>query len=160
MKTMVKLVSLQALLLVLVFFATPCCLGRELIEPTRTLKSSEVSSGRISLFSEPPGLDVFLNSEKLGKTPLTSLEVKAGEHKLRIGEAETEIFIEPGESVRFSLYKGSFIEIPKEEQEEETLRKPKAKEPTTERKTVKPENQEQREYDPFSWPLNPSGPIR
>ena len=159
MKTMVKAISLSALFLVLIFSATPFCPGRELIEPTRTLQSTELSAGRISVFSETPGLDVFLDNAKVGQTPLLSMEVNAGTHKLRVEDSEAEILVEAGETLQLSLFKGFFIEIPKKEEKEGRHPTPDAEQLTKERKTV-PQGQERKEYDPRYWPLNPRGPIR
>jgi hypothetical protein len=159
MRILLKPILRPAFLLVFLFFATPFCLGGELIEPTRTPLSAERNSGRISVVSEPPGLDVFLDNSKIGQTPISSVEVNAGIHKLRVQDSETEIFIKPGRSLQLSLYKGSFIEIPKKEEEGEALKKAEEGKRTKGVKTVEP-YEENKEYDPLYWPLNPRGPIR
>ncbi len=61
----------------------------ELIEPTRTLQSFEKTSGEISVFSEPPDLDVYLDNSKIGKTPIASIKIEAGIHLLKVKDSET-----------------------------------------------------------------------
>jgi len=46
----------------------PLSVFAELIEPSRTVKGQEISNGRLSVFSEPPKLDVFLDDINIGKT--------------------------------------------------------------------------------------------
>jgi hypothetical protein len=159
MRILSKPILLPVFSLVLLFFATPFCLGGELIEPTRTPLSAERNSGRISVLSEPPGLDVFLNNSKIGQTPILSVEVNAGIHKLRVQDSETEIFVKPGRSLQLSLYEGSFIEIPEKEEKGEALKKSGEEKATRGVKTVEP-TEDSKEYEPLYWPLNPRGPIR
>ena len=59
----------------LLFVVVTVAESGELIKPTRTLQSSEKIPGRLSVFSEPPGLDVFLDQSNIGKTPILSMEV-------------------------------------------------------------------------------------
>jgi PEGA domain-containing protein len=143
----------------LLFVAVTQAVGGELIKPTRTLQSSEKTPGNISVFSEPPGLDVFLNQSNIGKTPILSMEVTPGTHSLKVKDSETEVYIIPGKSLRLSLFKGTFVEV--KEQEKEAIKKPeegttgkKPAEPTEEKPGYKPK------YDPAYWPLKPSGPIK
>ena len=131
----------------------------ELIEPTRTIQGSEKAIGRISVFSEPPGLDVFLNNSKVGKTPIVSIDVEAGPHNLKVKDSKKEIYVMPGKSLRLSLHKGGFIEIPEIEREipqkseKNNAEKRESTEPVEKKKGYKPI------YEPFYWPMNPSGPI-
>ena len=81
----------------------------ELIEPSRTLGSSQKTSGKISVFSEPPDLDVYLDDSKIGKTPVISKEVTPGVHILRIKDTEKEITILSRKSLQLSLFKDSLI---------------------------------------------------
>jgi hypothetical protein len=74
MRIFPKLILL-GVFLVFLFVAVPFSVSGELIEPTRTIQSSEKAIGRISVFSEPPGLDVFLNNSKIGKTPIVPMDV-------------------------------------------------------------------------------------
>ena len=69
----------------------------------------------MTVFSEPPGLEVFLDGSEIGKTPVRRREVKAGSYTLRVKDSETEIEAGPGEELKISLFKGSFIRIPKTE---------------------------------------------
>jgi hypothetical protein len=158
LKSFPKLLFLGPFLIFL-FIAVPLAVSGELIQPTRTLQSSEKTPGKISVFSEPPGLDVFLNQSKIGKTPILFMEVKPGTYNLKVKAAETQIYVNPGESLRLSLFKDSFIHV--KEQQEETIQKPeketagkKPDEPAQKKKEYQPE------YDPGYWPLKPGGPIK
>ena len=159
MKIISKQIPLMPFFLGLLFFTAPFCLGGELIAPTRTLQGTEINSGRISVLSEPPGLDVFLNNSKIGQTPILSIEINAGVHKLRVKDSETEILVIPGKSLQLSVYKGSFIEIQREKEKREKQQRSKADNTTKERKTMEA-TEESKEYDPLYWPLNPRGPIQ
>ena len=115
--------------------------------------------GKLSVFSEPPGFDVFLNKSKIGKTPILSVEVTPGIHNLKVENSETEIYLKPGQSLRLSLFKGTFIEV--KEQAKETIQKPK--EDTVGKKPVEPTEEKtgyQPKYEPLYWPLKPGGPIK
>lgn len=89
----------------------------DLIEPTRTLDAPGRPEGKLVVSSEPPGAPVSLDGLSLGKTPTSINEVKAGIHHLRVETSETDITIEPGQTMQISLYKGSFIKIPEPEKE-------------------------------------------
>jgi hypothetical protein len=158
MRIFPKLIFLGAFLAFL-FVSVTFSISAELIEPTRSLQSSEKTSGKISVFSEPPGLEVFLNHSKIGKTPIVSVEVKPGIHNLKVEDSETEIYVMPDKSLQLSLYKGTFIEV--KEQEKETIQK-KA-ETVSEKNPIEPTEEQtgyQPKYAPGYWPLNPSGPIK
>jgi hypothetical protein len=90
-------------------------LGAELIEPTRTLEGENQQPGRLSVFSEPPGLGVTLDGKAIGKTPFIIDSISPGTHLLRVGEKETTITIGPGEDRRLSFFKDAFVEMPVEE---------------------------------------------
>ena len=146
-------------LLVVVTFS----ISGELIEPTRTLDSSEKTSGKISVFSEPPGLDVYLDDYKIGKTPVFSKEVTSGVHILRIKDTEKVITILSGKSLRLSLFKDSLIEIPDKKAKAPTQPKLEEKMATQKKKPDEPtreKTENEPKYDPLYWPLNPTGPIR
>ena len=145
--------------LVFLFVAVPLAGSKELIKPTRTLQSSEKTPGKLSVFSEPPGLDVFLNQSNIGKTPILSMEVTPGAHNLKVETSETEIYVIPGKSLRLSLFKGTFIEI--KEKEKEMIQK--TEKDTVEKKTTEPKEEKtgyQPKYEPSYWPLKPGGPIK
>jgi hypothetical protein len=69
----------------------PLSIGAELIEPSRTLQDKQKPMGRLSVFSEPPELDVFLDGNKIGKTPLISNAVMPGTRVLRIKDTEKKL---------------------------------------------------------------------
>ena len=131
----------------------------ELIEPSRTLEGQQKPMGRLSVFSEPPELDVLLDSVEIGKTPVISKEVTSGVHILRVKDTEKEITILSGKSLQLSLFKDSLIEIPEKKAEAPTQPKLEEKMATEEKKT-EDSNKDKKQYDPFYWPLNPSGPIK
>ena len=131
----------------------------ELIEPSRMLKGQQKPMGRLSVFSEPPELDVLLDSVEIGKTPVISKEVTSGVHILRVQDTEKEITILSGKSLQLSLFKDSLIEIPEKKAEAPTQPKLEGKMATEENKT-EGSNKDKKQYDPFYWPLNPSGPIK
>ena len=109
------------------------------------LEGQQKPMGRLSVFSEPPALDVLLDGVEIGKTPVISKEVTSGVHILRVKDTEKEITILSGKSLQLSLFKDSLIEIPEKKAEE---------------KETEDTNEEKKQYDPFYWPLNPSGPIK
>ena len=84
----------------------------ELIQPTRALDSTGEKLGKLSVFSEPPGLEVRLEGTIVGNTPILLDEVESGSHRLRVKDSETDITIEPGKTLQISLYKDKFILIP------------------------------------------------
>jgi len=132
-------------------------MAAELIAPTRKLDSEKVLMEKLSVFSEPPGLDVILDGSEFGKTPIISREVASGAHIIRIQDSETKIFVTPGKPLQYSWFKGSLIEIPEKKKE---VQQPK----TEDVKTPQNKKSEQRaekeiELEPLYWPLNPRGPI-
>ena len=84
----------------------------ELIKPTRALDSTGEKLGKLSVFSDPPGLEVTLEGTVIGKTPLFLDEIKPGSHRLRVKNSETDITIEPGKTLQISLFNDKFILIP------------------------------------------------
>jgi len=85
----------------------PLLMAAELITPTRTLDSEKGLMEKLSVFSEPPGLDVTLDGTEIGKTPIISREVEPGAHIIRIQDSETKIFVKPGKAHQYSWFKGS-----------------------------------------------------
>ena len=149
----------SGLFLLFLFAAATSAVCGELIKPTRTLQSSEKTSGNISVFSEPPDLDVLLDDINIGKTPVISKQVTSGVHILRIKETEKEIVILPETSLGISYYKDSLIEIPEKKIEVPTQPKPK-EQPKIPEKKPEDSKKEKKQLDPFYFPTNPSGPIR
>ena len=131
--------------------------SQELIKPTRTLQSSKTTPGKLSVFSEPPGLDVLLDGAEFGKTPVISKEVPSGVHKLQIKGIEKEIIIQPGKSIQWSFFKDSLTEIP--EKEAETPAPPLEEKKPAEETKKEGAGKNMLQYDPFYWPQNPKGPI-
>ncbi len=130
-----------------------------LIEPSRTLKGQQKPMGQLSVFSEPPEFDVFLDGIHIGKTPVISKQVTSGVHILRVKDTEKEITILPETSLRISLFKDSLIEIP--EKKTEALGQSKSEEKsTTPEKQTEDSKKEKKQLDPFYFPTNPGGPIR
>lgn len=87
--------------------------AEELIAPTRNLESSRELRGKLNVTSEPPGLEVFLDGSKIGRTPVWRKDVKAGVHKLQVGDFQAEVNVETGGMKTLSLFQGSLIELPK-----------------------------------------------
>lgn len=106
---------IAVLICVLLPAGTPS-LADELMAPTRTLEGAAKPEGKLMVFSEPPGLPVALDGQSLGKSPTSIEEVNPGTHKLRVDTKETEIVIEPGQTMAISLFKGYFVKIPKPEE--------------------------------------------
>ena len=131
----------------------------EFIEPSRTLEGQQKPMGRLSVFSEPPELDVLLDGVVIGKTPVISKEVTSGVHILRVKDIEKEITIVSGKSLQLSLFKDSLIEIPEKKTETPTQPKLEEKMATQEKKTEDSKDNKGK-YDPFYWPTNPKGYIR
>ena len=89
--------------------AISVCFGGELIEPTRTPQDTEKTWGGLTVFSEPPQIEVYLNGEKVGRTPLWLRKVETGLHKIKIGPAETSVRIGKDERVKVGFFKGAFV---------------------------------------------------
>ena len=58
MRATYKSLSIPGVFLFLALFGTSICFSGQLIEPTRTLEGGEKATGRVTVFSEPPELDV------------------------------------------------------------------------------------------------------
>lgn len=110
MKKMFKLVVfLTGFFTLFVFnFST---LQAELIEPTRSLKTSAQDLGQLTVFSEPPGLSIKLDGTLVGQTPMRIKAVDPGIHQLQVRESVTEIYLEPGQTFHISLFKNKFIQF-------------------------------------------------
>jgi PEGA domain len=141
----------------------PLSVFAELIEPSRTMDGQQKPMGRLSVFSEPPELDVYLDDTKIGKTPVISKEVTPGVHILRIKDTEKEITILSGKSLQLSLFKDSLIKIPEKKAKAPAQPKLEQKMASEEKKPDEPTKEKTKnepKYDPPYWPLNPTGPIR
>ena len=132
----------------------------DLIEPTRSLTEDSKKTGYLSVFSEPPEQEVWLDEEMIGLTPIVRHKTEAGSHVLKISDTKTKIYIVPDKKIQLGLLKGKLVVIPQKQEK-------KPKQTTAEQKTDKmePKTDEQPDkirdlqYDPVYWPQNPSGPI-
>ena len=130
----------------------------DLIEPTRTLSGMGHKAGKLSVFSEPPGLEVKMDGTVIGETPVELRAVEPGVHVIHVKGSEIEIYVKPEKSVKLSWFKGDFIEIPVEaEQDRKQQNGDKKEAPKKER----PEQSANKiDLEPLYWPLNPRGPIK
>jgi len=99
----------------------------ELIEPTQTLTGEQKPTGRLTVLSEPPGLEIILDGNDLGKTPAFLMEVDEGIHTLQVKDSKTEIYIKPGKTLKLSYHKEKFIFIPVAEKEIKKQQGPEVK---------------------------------
>ena len=129
----------------------------DLIEPTRTLTGMGHSVGELSVFSEPPRLDVKVNGTLIGETPVVSQAVEPGIHVIQVQDSEIEIYVKPGKSIKLSWFKGDFIEIPAEVKEGHKPQIGEKKEGP--RKEGSKQSPIKMDLEPLYWPLNPRGPI-
>jgi hypothetical protein len=153
-----KSMVFSAFSLACLFVATSWCLGGELIAPTRGLGGAMETPGKLIVVSEPPGLEVYLDESHIGETPLLLKDVKPGLHKLRVKQEETDIFVEPGGTFRISLFKGSFVNIPKPEKVEVKQPESLQKQPTGTKRTVVYPNEEMSK-DLTSWDMFVNGSL-
>lgn len=150
MRLFSKSMGFLPFLLSFLFLITHVCLSDELIAPTRTLQGGEENTGRVSVFSEPTGLDAFLDGSNIGKTPVWLKNVEPGSHTLKVKDSETKIHVQPGKTLQVSLFKGSFIKVVKEEEKVEKEPGPEEEKLTERRKAVQPPKEE-RERDLTPW---------
>jgi hypothetical protein len=109
MKTTLKLGTITGLFLCVLVLALSVCFAGELIEPTRTLQEAGKTWGGLTIFSEPPQLEVYLDGEKVGQTPLWLRKVETGLHTIKIGLSETRVRIEQDKRLKVGLLKDSFV---------------------------------------------------
>jgi hypothetical protein len=129
----------------------------DLIEPTRTLSGMDHKVGKLSVFSEPPGLEVKIDGTAIGETPVELQAVAPGIHVIRVKGSEIKIYVKPGESVKLSWFKGAFIEIPVAVKEAGKRQNGEKKEVTQKEKPEK--SAKKLDLEPLYWPLNPRGHI-
>ena len=120
---------LQFMIFTVVISTLACALSStaELIEPTRTLQGTSKTPGTLTILSEPPDLEVSLDGSHIGKTPIFLKRLEPGIHRLRIQESETDVYVEPDETVQISLFKGEFIILPAAKKEPVKRQRPKEK---------------------------------
>ena len=138
-------------------FVTPWCLGGELIAPTRALQDPGKPAGKLTVVSEPADLDVVLDGNNVGKTPLWLKEVTPGLHTLQVSKSKTEIQVEHGKILQVSLFKGSFVNIMKEEEKLQKKQGPEEKSLTEAGKTLEsPKAEKEKGLTPWEQFINRS----
>jgi hypothetical protein len=120
-------------------------LQAELIEPSRSLKSTAEETSELTVFSEPPGLNIKLDGTLIGQTPMRINAVDAGTHQLQVGQSSTEIKVKPGQAFHISLFKNRFIrfQVARKEAPEAKKKSPPtsvAPAPSAENLRIKEEN--------------------
>ncbi|MGD9228717.1 MAG: PEGA domain-containing protein [Desulfobacterales bacterium] len=141
----------------LLLLITDMSLASDLIEPTRTLNSTGISVGALTVSSEPPGLDVRMDGTVIGETPVELQAVAPGIHVIQVKDSEIEIYVDPGKSIKLSWFKGAFIKIPAEVKESHKQQIGEKKEAP--RKEKPEQSAKKMDLQPLYWPLNPRGPI-
>jgi hypothetical protein len=116
------------------------------------------SRGRLSVFSEPPGLGVTLDGKVVGKTPLTMDSISPGTHLLRVKNKAATITIGPGEDRRVSFFNEVFVELPVEEKAIRETATTAGEQPVHVSDSQPPAEKGQK-LEPGYFPLNPRGPI-
>jgi hypothetical protein len=129
----------------------------DLIEPTRTLSGMGYITGKLSVSSEPPGLEVRMDGTVIGETPVELQPVEPGVHVIQVKGSEIEIYVKPEKSLKLSWFKGAFIEIPVEVKEGRKHQKEEKKEVPLKEKSE--ESAKKIDLEPLYWPLNPKGHI-
>ena len=109
MKMIGKWTFLSILLASIAFSAITYCFGGEPIAPTRMLGEPGKAWGSLAVFSEPPQLEVYLDGEKVGLTPLWLRNVGKGIHTIKIAHAETSVSVEEGGRLKIGLFNGRFV---------------------------------------------------
>ena len=140
----------------LLLLAMHVSVASDLIEPTRTLSSPTENTGRLSVFSEPPGLDVDMDGASIGKTPVIGLKVAPGKHVIRLKNTEIEINTEVGKSIKLSWFKSAIIKIPDEEQKAH-VQQSEGKNRAPKIKVSEQSDGKKEILHPLYWPLNPRG---
>lgn len=149
--------------LIFLLLGTACTLftaglQAQLIEPTHSLRDASDGTGLLNVLSEPPGVEVRVDGNVIGSTPVFSARFPAGVHVLRIQDSETDIRLVDGKTFAISWFKGSFIELPSPKPPAESAAEPQPP-PAKPTPDEGPDSQQGASKDPFYWPLNPRGPI-
>ena len=132
--------------------------GAGLIEPSRGLDDRSSNSGRVWVFSEPPGLSVLINGKNAGLTPIIDLEIGVGEHLVQVQNESTKIFVLSNSSLRLSFFRGQFLMIPEKEMGPTEAASSKHSPPSAPNR-VDPNAANPNRTNDFFWPINPRGPI-
>ena|SRR3989304_4046261 len=157
MRRSFKRIGLLALMLL--FSGVPFSFGGDdLIAPTRSLEGHRETLGRLTVVSEPPDLEVFLDGSQIGRTPVWLKQVKPGPHELRVMRSETDVFVEPGKTLTLSHFKDTFIVVPEEREAGKEL----APAPETlaegRKRMMPPEEEKPRDPTPWERFLNKTSP--
>jgi len=152
-----RLFKLLATIAFLLSTVAGYCYGSEKIAPTRTL-DGRAQPGQLSVFSEPPGLEITLNGKSAGMTPLHEIAIAGGIHTLKIENTQTTITITSGEVRQLSYFKGKFVDIPVPVNDPEET--PSVDQQTSRREAL-PESAPEKEetLQPGYFPLKPGGRI-
>ena len=158
MKTTLSLGTIAGLFLCVLVLTLSVCFAGDPIEPTRTLQEAGKTWGGLTIFSEPPQLDVYLDGEKVGQTPLWLRKVETGLHTIKIGPAETRVRIEKDKKLKVGFLKGSFVTS--SEPAKET---PKVSQPLDQQAVAPPQEQtggDERTEDLTSWEKFVNGSLK
>ena len=158
MKMTPNLGKITALFFCILILTLSVCSGGELIEPTRTLQEAGKTWGGLTIFSEPPQLEIYLDGEKVGQTPLWLRKVETGLHTIKIGPAETRVRIEKDKKLKVGFLKGSFVTS--SEPAKET---PKVSQPLDQQAVAPPQEQaggDERTEDLTSWEKFVNGSLK
>lgn len=142
----------------LLFLINHLTFASDLIEPTRTLNGPIEKAGELSVFSEPPQLEVKLDGTQIGETPVVDKKVAPCMHVIRVRDSETGIYVAPGKSTKLSWLKGVFIEIPVAIKEARKQQSEEKKEIPQIKMSEQPDKKKEKP-DPLYWPWNPRGSI-
>ena len=154
-----KTLRISLSLLLFSSLALPTSLRAEdLIPPTRSLESSEKPMGRLTVVSEPPDLEVFLDGSEIGRTPVWLKYVKPGVHNLRVGNLQVDVYVESGKRKTLSFYHGSFIKVPEEREAQEKTGPESEKTPDGKRGIKAPAEETERDLTPWERFLNRTAP--
>jgi hypothetical protein len=98
-----------------------------------------------------------MDGTAIGETPFEQQAVEPGVHVIQVKASEIEIYVKPGESVKLSWFKGSFIEIPAEV--EDARKQPNGEKKGVTQKEKQEPSAKKMDLEPLYWPLNPKGHI-
>lgn len=135
------------------------CLASDLIAPTRTLQGRGEAVAKLTVFSEPPKLEVSLDGKRVGKTPLWLSEVKTGWHTLTIKGKSARVYLGSRKVLEVGLFRGDFIILPgKKKERVKPLRveQPQAPAPPA----AAPPSEAQRKEQLTRWELFVNGSLR
>jgi hypothetical protein len=152
----INVVTLLALLLTAILSLSEA--AADLIGPTRTLDGQSQPTSRLSVFSEPPEIEVLLDGTSVSTTPMINMQVEPGPHQLQVANSKVRFYITPGQSLRISYFKGKFITLPNDsESDEKSAKISNHQRQSTQQPKIN--RQPSEEFHPNYWPFNPNGQI-